>query len=590
MRQFFSLLLGSLLAGFLFPGSAESSVEPLNSTWPAVPDEQHPVIEIQPDGTIKDDGTNCVLVGPDATATVYLVAPPQLKNDYWDSQEYNPIRPGNTATEEGFDYTHHGLYLDLASINAMGRTEFDSERLETPLTRKRVIRSPGNEGKLICLTTLHKPGRSPYVRVQSLLETLGYHGMVVAFSGGIDKAAGNGLNNFKDGGAFSYLHAYSMLSVQLKAGRDLKQFFANRGFSPAQATCSAAAMQASAFPLIQRLLTPMGELSLAGRYATFWLSSFSGNTIDCIGQAVFQPIGEKLSPADGTIRQPGSKAVTDAWGGFGALGSAYALAGKSDGLHVMLVKITITSAGRTRSFIRNINEQYFWRDSQMLPLLQDGLVSVSMALVDTPGAVTNVFFDEYLKQMSSSATGYMLSSSQRIQEMEEWFQSQISKAALTMGVMAGGAVASPYVGQIINYLIPYGKAYIPGFAPATNLLGRVLSVPDQVKDAALSAGSIIGGKIRAVPGVEMLQSYLVYPELFASNSATKGIFLHVAVNYAGPASVLFTKKIADMMTDASAPRAPIRTLVQADQRLVIDHYVAGSTRAATDGLYKLPGR
>ena len=571
MRQFFSLLLGSLLVGFLFPGSAESSVEPFNSTWPAVLDEQHPVIEIQPDGTIKDDGTNCVLVGPDATATVYLVAPPQLKDDYWDSMEYNPIRPGSTATEEGFDYTHHGLYLDLPFINPMGRTEFDSERLETPLTRKRVIRSPGNEGQLICLTTLHKPGRSPYVRVQSPLETLGYHLMAVAFSRGIDKATGNRLNNFKDGGALSYFHGYGMLPVQLKAGRDIKQFFANRGFSPAQSTCLAAAVQASGYPFIQKLLTPMADLSLAGRYATFWLSSLSGNIIDCIGQAAFQPIGEKLSPANGTIRQPGSKAVTDAWAGFGSLGSAYALAGKSDDLNVMLVKITIKSAGGIRSFIRNINDHYFWRDSEILPLLQDGLVSVSMALMSHPDAVTTVFFNEYLKQMSSSMTNYMLSSSQQMQEIEEWFQGHIDSIRLITGVLAGMEFVS-MVGQmnrvaeiaspVINYFTPYGKAYIPGFASATNLLGRVLSVPGQLQGAALSA----------------------------SNSATKGIFLHVALNYVGPVSVLFTKKIADVMTDASAPRAPIRTLVQADQRLVIDHYVAGSNRVATDGLYKLPGR
>ena len=404
MRQFFSLLLGSLLAGFLFPGSAESSVEPFNATWPAALDEQHPVIEIQPDGTIKDDGTNCVLVGPDATATVYLVAPPQLKNDDWDSLEYNPIRPGSTATEEGFDYTHHGLYLDLPFINPVGRTEFDSERLETPLTRKRVIRSPGNEGQLICLTTPHKPGHSPYVRVQSPLETLGYHLMAVAFSWGIDKATGNRLNNFKDGGAFSYSHGYGMLTVQLKAGRDIKQFFANLGFSPARSTCLAAAVQATGYPFIQKLLTPMADLSLAGRYATFWLSSLSGNIVDCIGLTAFQPIGEKLSPANGTVRQPGSKVVTDAWGGFGALGSAYALAGKGDDLG-MLVKITITSAGRMRSFIRNINDHYFWRDSEILPLLQDGLVSVSMALMSDPGAVTTVFFDEYLKQTSSFSDG-----------------------------------------------------------------------------------------------------------------------------------------------------------------------------------------
>ena len=543
MRQFFPLLLGCLLAGSLFPDSAEASFESFNSTYPVALDEQYPVIEIQPDGTIKDDSTNCVLVGPDGTATVYLAAPPQLKDEYWDHKEYNPIRPGNAATEEGFDYTHHGLYLDLASINTMGRTEFDSERLETPLTRKRIIRSPGNAGKLICLTTLHKPGRSPYIRAPSLLETLGYHAMALALSWGIDKATGNGLNNFKNGGVFSYLHGYTMTSVQLKAGRDLKQSIANRGFSPTQATCSAAAMQAAAFPLlIQKLLTPMEGLSLTGRYATFWLSSLSGNTIDCIGQFAFQPLGEKLSPADGTIRQPGSKAVTDAWAAFGALGSAYALADKIGDQHVMLVKITITSAGRTRSFIRNVNEHYFWRDSEILPLLQDGLVSVSMALVDNPGAVTNVFFGEYLRQMSSSATGYMLSSSQRMQEMEEWFQEQIINSAfLTVGVLAGiqlAAVVSPYAGQLINY-IPYAKAHI---SPATKLLNS----------------------------------------MFTTNGILKGMSFHVALNYVGPTSALMTKKIADMMTDASAPRAPIRTLVQADQRLIIDHYVAGSTRAIID--------
>ena len=556
MRQFFTLLLGCLLVSSLFPDRAEASFESFNSTYPVTLDQQHPVIEIQPDGMIKDDGTNCVQVGPDGTATVYLAAPPQLKNKYWDSLEYNPIRPGNTATEEGFDYTRHGLYLDLASINAKGRTEFDSERLETPLTRKRIIHSPANAGRLICLTTLHKPGRSPYVRVQSLLETLGYHVMAVALSGGIDKAAGNGLNNFKDGGVFAYLHGYTMTSVQLKAGRDLKQSIANRGFSPAQATCSAAVMQAAAFPLIQKLLTPMGELSLAGRYATFWLSSLAGNTIDCAGQSSIQSYGEKLSPANGTIRQPGSKAVTDAGAALSTLSTLFALsdahfllADETGDPHVMLVKITINSAGRARSFIRNINEHYFWRDSEMLPLLQDGLVSVSMALVNNPSAVTSVFFGEYLRQMSSSATGYMLSSSQRMQEVEEWFQGQINSAFLTIGVLAGiqlAAVASPYAGQLMNY-IPYAKAYI---SPATNQLNS----------------------------------------MFTTNGILKGMSFHVALNYVGPTSTLFTKKIADMMTDASAPRAPIRTLVQADQRLIIDHYVAGSARTPGDPVYKLPGR
>ena len=101
------------------------------------------------------------MVGNDGTATINLIPPQRLQNDYWDTRDENPIRPTREVYEKGFDYTHKGLYLDLASINTAGRTEFDSDYLEVPETRERIVHSPGNEGELICLKVLHKPGRSP---------------------------------------------------------------------------------------------------------------------------------------------------------------------------------------------------------------------------------------------------------------------------------------------------------------------------------------------------------------------------------------------------------------------------------------------
>ncbi|AMO57511.1 hypothetical protein GZ77_14930 [Endozoicomonas montiporae] len=590
MRQFFSLFQRFQLMLVLLSGLAQASSEYRYVTQPVGMDSLLPVIEISPDGLIPDDGSNCALVDSEGYAHFYLTAPSQLKDDYWDSKYYNPIRPGSTAMDEGFDYTHHGLYLDLAGMNRLGHSTVDSERLDIPRTSLRAIYSPGNEGKRICLFTQHKPGKSPYERVPSVLETLGYHAMMLTVSGGIDKLTGNRLNNFGGINPFAHIHGYTMLFAQLKAGRDLKRFFINHGFSAAGSTCSTMAIQgALAYFKLVDFLTEMKDLTLAGRYATFWLSPLSGNTLDCITQAVIQPVAEYISPANGTVRQPASNLITDAWSAYSGFGAASLLAptAKNAMLKAMLVKVTISSGGRIRHFIRCLTELERGADAEIYSVFQEGLVYISMSFLGGEGKVTKVLFDEFLKQTSSSFMGYELSSNQRMQEVEEWFQGQINGGLVTLGALAGlqaSAIASPYAAKLIAYLASVAQTSVPGYALAAKGANNLFWLTGK-------AGGLAGGAVKAFPGAERLLSFKLFPELFVAHSLAKGVALHVSLNYVGPTSVLFTKLIADMMTNASVPRAPIRTLVQADQRLTIGHYVDdGSRHRVNFQPYKLPSQ
>ena len=578
MRQLLALMSRSLIAGCFLPCVALAGSE-------------HPTVQIQPDGTILNDGTNCGMVGNDGYATFNVIAPQRLKNDYWDEKDYNPIRPTEAAHEEGFDYTHHGLMIDMASINKAGRTEFQSDYLEVPETRERLVYSPGNEGKMICLTVLHKPERSPYSRVESRFETLGYHAAAVATSWRIDKETGKSLINFKSGGIFSSLHAYLMLSVQLKAGRDIKQFYMSRGYSPTEATCLAAGTQTAAAPVMMTLMTPMNQLDIGGRYAGFWFSSLSRNTIDCIGNTVFQPLGEAVSPANGTIRQSGSLSVTDAWAGPGALATAYATQPLYSAFAperyqnsppVMWTKITITSTGGTRTFIKNINDRYFWRDSNILPYLHDGIIMISMAAEDNPSQVTTIYYDEYLKQVSSAYSGAALGTSERMQEMEQFFQGEVDNGINTValtGMLQAATIGYPYVKAGAIKAAPYVSKVIPYSSTLGNAIGTAGSVIGTAKTGASKAISAAWNTVPSIPGSQYITALMPSSPAGAtpavSYTAVKGLGLHFSLNYLGPLSTLFTAKISDMMTDAATPRSMSRKLFQADMRLVIDHYVAG---------------
>lgn len=584
MRQLLVCIAHGLFVGCFLP-------------WAVWAGSEHPTIQIQPDGTILDDGTNCVLVGDDGTATINLTPPQRLKDDDWDDKGYNPIRPGSVVYENGFDYTHKGLYLDLASINKAGRTEFHSDYLEVPVTRERTIHSPMNAGKMICLTVKHKPGRTPYSRVQSWFETLGYHGMAIGASWGIDKATGNRLINFGNGDGFSALHGYAFLSVQLKAGQDLKQFYIHQGYTPAQASCLAAGTQMTAYPAMIAMATPMDQLTAAGRYSTFWLSTASKNTIDCIGDTVFQPLGEYISPANGTFRQPGSQSVTDFWAGPGAMAFVYMTQPVYGSLFlrqldtkppVMWTKITITSTGGTRTFIRNINQRYFWRDSAMLPFLQDGLTMITVASMEDPSQITTIYLDEYIKQMSSDYSGAALETSERMQEMEEWFQGEINNGLFTIGAMAalqGAVIASPYVKAGVNAM----ASYLTWAVPYPGQLWNAVATSGFIKAAKsglAKAGHAIGEKVLAVTGSEYIAGLIPKaPDAIpvVSYGAMKGFALHLSLHYTGPISTLFTAKISDIMTDISDPHSRTRTLFQADLRLVIDHYVAGGGKVNIHG-------
>ena len=558
-----------------------------------------PVIYIQPDGTIKDDGTNCVWLDSEAQATVYLEPPPSVESGD-ESGDICSIhgRCGDQDTESAFDYAHHGLYLDLASINSAGRTEFDSDYLIEPKTLKRIIRSPGNAGKQVCLTVQHRPGRSPFQRVGSWFETVGFYGMSLATLWGVDKISQNQLINYKNGDFFSILNTYNMLIVHLKGNEDFEDYLIRQGFSPAQASCLLSATHWAGMPLMNELSTPATDMTIAGRYAHFWFSESAKSSIHCLREFAFQPLGEWVSPANGSIRQPGSLTVTDAWKGPGALMLSYATQSMYPQMYpgdyqdtppLLWAKVTVTSSIGTRTFIKNINERYFWRDSEILPYLYDGLVMLSIATLDDPSHVTSVYLKENIKEMTIKASDVSMASHDKMQEMEEWIQGEINNGiyyialtGLLNGVMTGFPFVKGKVGAVGTKLLSYQPAIVQQATYA------IAAQAQNVKAALSTATGYFGGALLAMPGARRFAGYLpvsptsVRPAIGFSISI--GFAKYCALRYTRTVSTQLVSRLSDIVADVSEPGTLTRDFFQSDKRLVIDHYLAEEGNRSVTGI------
>ena len=612
-----------VIAFLIVPLSTSLSSSLSNAAEPSAPDPPLPILVINPDGSLPDDGSNCLKVGSDGSARFILKPPQRLKSEKRDEYPGNPIAPENPYTdtdehEEGFDYSNRGLYIDVASMEG-GYLNFDQDYLQEPAEKIRTVRSPGNEGKTICVVA-SKPER-----VESWFEVMGFHVMASTALMGSSYLSGGYFDNFADAGAVQALPHYGMLYVQLKAAADIQRQLMIRGqFSPAGSTCGAAGMFASGVPLLLNLLPAvnLNNMGLAGGYTAFWLSGLARLSLQCANHGVVTPVGEYLFPANGTFRQPGSLTLSDAWMGLGGLGTAYSTQGLKNTPYTgyvvpqaMWTKITISSTGGVRTFVRNINDRYFLKDSEILPFLSDVTTLIIIASLDDPSDVTHIYFDEYIKQMGSSAAGGFIKygsdwvaqeqtgpngekldeGGPEMREWENYFQSWIDEGVFSIGTMVtlqGATAVVPYVvapiARLTSPVTRFGKAtvasayktipYINYAKDGIVKVGTVIgTAKTKVTGAARSVGSTLKSVVQKIPYSGKLAAYA--PATTAKGpvrsglSFSKGIALRVAVKHNGPSAAKHMAVVADMMSAASRPGAPFRKIFQADHRIVLDHFV-----------------
>ena len=560
-----------------------------------------PVLEMNPDGTLPGDNRNCFTVGSDGIVRFWLIPPQRLRNKRWDTYPGNPIAPEDPSVDvhdEGFDYSNKGLYIDIASIEG-GYPGFDQDYMQTPVEKVRTIHLPGSEGKTICLRSLSE-------RVESWFEMIGFHVMASAALTGSSYVSGGYFDNFADAGALQALPHYGMLYVQLKAAEDVRrQLQLRSNLNPGTATCSAAGVFAGAVPLLTAAGTfrPLNNMGLTGGYSTFWLSALAKLLLQCVDYQVVTPVGEYLSPANGSVRQPGSLTMNDAWMGLGGLGTTYATQMIRDLQYTgyivpkdMWAKIAITSTGSVRTFIRNLNDRYFWRDSEILPLLADGLTMLTITSLDDPSDIMHAYFDEYIKQISFSATGAVVEySSSEVREWEDYFQSWIDEGTFAIaatGMIQGVVAAAPYVvTPIAKLLSPVtGKVWMAARATSKALpyinhvndkvarLGTVVSaVKTKAAGSARQVGSLLKTIVQKIPLSDKMTTLVpaatASPPIQTGLSISKGISLRVALKYSGPSSARYMSAVSDMISAASRPGSPFRKVFQADERIVLDYYV-----------------
>lgn len=523
-----------------------------------------PIIKIGADGCLPTDGSQCVQVDADGVARVNFVSPPHKKN-----QE-----------ENGFEYDRSGFYLSLVSADR-GSFQKQSSFLPSEASIYQEIISSENAGKTICFKL------DSEVPVPSYFEAVArYFGLIGALRN-LEASVGASYQHFPDTSYPGSIPALTMLYNQLEMGRDMRHLMElNTGASSAVAGVTSAGIISSGYLFFpDSWYTPITELSTAGSFTLFYSAPIGDGLLIGIDDGFVTPyIGEQISPANGTDRQPGSLLASHAFRGPAMLASLYGSQNYWSGpntekrLNRLMVSLTIVTTHSTRTFIRELSSK-FLDNGELLGYIQDGLLMITIASTEDPSNVISIYFDENLKGRTHEFIGsynHHTANMKTVDSYSAYALSLMERTLMWAPVFAGLLVAYPYTAPLAGQVLSSVEATLASSVPMIVLIG--MNKARSFKRGMSKGMAKAGNALAKLPGIS--HAARLRPKTTGSgipfqpkNSVGKAMGLSFSFNVVGPGFRSMVRYLSNLMTDLCDPGSVWHQTFQTGRQFVIGHYV-----------------
>ena len=518
-----------------------------------------PTIKIGADGSLPQDGSQCVRVDDDGVARVDFAFPPHIKNQ----------------KEGGFDYDRYGFYFSLMAANHGSFPTQSSVASPEAIIYQEVISSK-NAGKTICFTL------DANMDVPSYFETVArYFGLIGALRM-LESAAGATYQDFPSTSYPGSIPAITMLHNQLEMGKDLRQLtMLKANTSSATAGFVTGGLLSTGYLFFpESWYTPITELGTTGSFTLFYSAPIGDGLLIGIDDSVATPIGELISPANGTQRQPGSLMASHAFRGPVMLGSLYGTQNYWTGEHAskpvntLMVSLTIVTTYSTRTFIRELGKN-FLDDGELLGYLHDGFLMMSIASIDDPSNVIAIYRDESFKDRTNDLLNTYQHYSDQMKAVDKFFVKNLYRleqtliwAPIVLGLMTAYSATVPLVNSILSH------AETP--LPLVVMVG--MQKANSVKKAISNGLTKTRQVVASLPGISHVAKSLPQPArsgipFDTKTNAGKAMGLSFSFNVAGPGFRTMVHGLSNLMTDLGDPGSPWHTTFQTGRQFVIGHYV-----------------
>ena len=524
-----------------------------------IPTHSVPAIRIGADGSLPADGSQCVPVDDDGVARVNFISPPHIKD-----QE-----------EEGFDYDRYDFYLSVVAAKH-GRFPMQSSFVPGQTSIYQEVISSTNAGKTICFT------KDADIAVPSYFETIARYFGLIGTLRMLEASVGAGYRHFPGTSYPGSIPALTMLHNQLEMGKDLRQMMALKAnASSTMAGLVSAGLLSTAYLFFpESLFTPITNLGTAGSFALFYSAPVDDGLLIAVDDGIATPIGELISPANGTRRQPGSLLASHTFRGPFMLASLYGSQnywtgpGAGKAVNSLMVSLTIVTTYSTRTFIREIGNNFF-DNGELLSYLYDGFLMISIASVDDPSNVIAIYRDENFKGRTNELLGTYQHYSGQMKDVDEFFAQTISmmeRILMWTPIFMGLQVAHPLTATMTSHIIDGIKASLPlvvlvGMNKARDFRHRM-------------SGSLAktGKALANLPGISHIAK--LRPKTMGSGipfdtkaNAGKALGLSFSFNFAGPGFRSLVHYLSVLLTDLGDPGSAWHRTFQTGRQFVIGHYV-----------------
>ena len=518
-----------------------------------------PTIKIGADGSLPSDGSQCVPVDIDGIARANFVSPLHKHDD---------------DEEDGFDYDRYGFYLSFVSANR-GSFQKQSSFLSPQTSIYQEIISSENIGKTICFKL------DADVPVPSRFEAVARYLGVIGALRILETSAGAAYQNFLEAGYPGSIPAFTMLYNQLEIGNDIRQLteLNTNASSTVSGLLSAAIISTGTLFFPKSWYTQITELGTAGSFTLFYSAPIGAGLLVAIDDGIVTPVGELISPANGTKRQPGSLLASSAFRGPAMLAGLY---GSQNYWSVaekvapnLMVSLTIVTTSSTRTFVRELSSNFLEND-ELLGYLQDGLLMISIASTEDPSTAIAIYFDENFKGRTNDLLGsyqhHSANMKKAVDERFAWALSQVEKTLIWTPIFLGLLSTTSYAAPAINQFFSYAQASLPLFVLAG--MTRARNYKQTISHGLAKTGNVL----TMLPGISHLARSR--PKFSGSGmslqpiaSAGKALGLSFSFNIAGPGFRSMVRYLSNLMTDISEPGSVWHQTFQTGRQFIIGHYV-----------------
>ncbi len=548
-------------------------------------------VQLDENGLLYGDDEFCTFVGEDDIAR-FLLNLPEASTEHSQSYESTDTNDPSGYKAGTHDYAAHSIYISTPiHISGTGLIEqlFPDQLLtfhNQPETVELNIPAPGNAGRELCIFT-----PIGMQRIKSMFEIYGRWGLETLFIRGMEAVTGD---RFKQlGGAYFWqsLPHFMMLQNQITAGEDIKKEIQLKLEQPKS---RAALMALITYALVFQSLPQetVMNLSTLGSFRLFWIASMCNHFLDTLDYGVVAPISNYYFLGNGSQRSPESQTISEFFRGYFVLLAMYAGQSfwippgntKAD-LEIPdeMVSMTIVTTMNSRQFIVNLNDRYLWKGIPILQLMQDSIVSISLASVSDPSHIAYFTFDTYLKEIA----GAVLSTADELNREDVVFHehsdSYLQWAWYSFYASVALSGIRYYFPSISNSILQ--QLPVPGVLTsyASPALSGISSSVGWIDTKVLSMTQTAGNKIyvpiaymtKKIPFSLPSLAETGFPSIYTSKVSVihQAGALYMTFRFIGPAFISLVQSVSEYSYD---PGSMFGFLFKSDREVNIEHYLKDS--------------